>query len=323
MAAMATVFCPSVQTVSLSGAAKTKNGPSIFRKTAFLGEIPNPMVGVSLRKLAAARQGVVSARCTLGGGRLQGRRFPRYDVRSRAGTNMCNGMRSPWGPVMGGSPQGGCKTPATDIYSFLNELMRAPPAGARRGNPWDVEEDKEAWYIRFEVPGFSAKDVKVQVEENNLLSIAAQMPPVAETAERAERFQSRRTRGSFSTRITLPKEVQAEKISAEVKDGLLMVTLPKVIPEQKLPKVISVNVKEAVPETENEGTEGKMQEEVKGADSETSKTRPRESGEEDVLDVELRFFWVALNDGWSLGGFDYCDPSETCSDREPFQTKHL
>eukprot|EP00271_Cylindrocystis_brebissonii_P004916 TRINITY_DN1684_c0_g1_i3.p1 TRINITY_DN1684_c0_g1~~TRINITY_DN1684_c0_g1_i3.p1 ORF type:complete len:295 (-),score=49.97 TRINITY_DN1684_c0_g1_i3:559-1443(-) len=250
MAAMATVFCPSVQTVSLSGAAKTKNGPSIFRKTAFLGEIPNPMVGVSLRKLAAARQGVVSARCTLGGGRLQGRRFPRYDVRSRAGTNMCNGMRSPWGPVMGGSPQGGCKTPATDIYSFLNELMRAPPAGARRGNPWDVEEDKEAWYLRFEVPGFSAKDVKVQVEDDNVLSIAAQKPPIAETMEKAERFQSRQMRGSFSTRITLPTEVHTEKISAEVQDGVLMVTLPKIIAEQKLPKVISVNVREVVPETD-------------------------------------------------------------------------
>eukprot|EP00271_Cylindrocystis_brebissonii_P004915 TRINITY_DN1684_c0_g1_i2.p1 TRINITY_DN1684_c0_g1~~TRINITY_DN1684_c0_g1_i2.p1 ORF type:complete len:269 (-),score=56.36 TRINITY_DN1684_c0_g1_i2:789-1595(-) len=251
---MATILCQSLQGLSLSRASVANNVEAKLQKSTFFGEKPVSMKAspAVAGELARSKDSLLfSADAFPGGRRIQGRRLPRYDVRSRAGDGVSN-MLSPWGAILGTVPQRGSKSPASDVYWLLNELARELPAGTSRGSSWDVEEDKDAWYLRFELPGYSAKDVKVQVEEDNVLSIAAQKSAVSETSEKDDRFQSRRMRGGFSTRLTLPEEVQAENISAEVKNGILVVTLPKVVPEQKRPKVISVNVKEALPDTEGQ-----------------------------------------------------------------------
>lgn len=87
----------------------------------------------------------------------------------------------------------------------------------------DVVETGDAIVIEAEVPGLKSEDVEVSFE-NGELSLKG-----AKKAESKDAPVHRRERlyGAFERRLTLPWEIQADKISAEMKDGVLTVTLPK------------------------------------------------------------------------------------------------
>jgi len=103
----------------------------------------------------------------------------------------------------------------------------------------DIEEDNDNVMVRAEIPGMKKEDIKVSVR-NNVLTISGERKQEKEmknkTYHRVERYY-----GKFSRTITLPSEVETDKIKASYKDGVLMVTLPK--PESKKPKQIDVEIK--------------------------------------------------------------------------------
>ncbi|KAI5075290.1 hypothetical protein GOP47_0009366 [Adiantum capillus-veneris] len=101
--------------------------------------------------------------------------------------------------------------------------------------PWDVIEDEEAFHIRVDMPGFSKEDVKVAVEDG-VLVVSAERDPEKEDSRWAAKSYSK-----FKTRLALPEDGQVDKISAEMKNGVLFVSVPKVKPEDKK-QVINVDV---------------------------------------------------------------------------------
>jgi len=100
----------------------------------------------------------------------------------------------------------------------------------------DIYETETNLILQADLPGFSAKDIDIVVENNGLTirgerQFDAKVPP--EGLHRMERSY-----GKFSRSFTLPASVDAQKIQANYKNGVLSVTLAKA--EHARPKRIQI-----------------------------------------------------------------------------------
>lgn len=94
-------------------------------------------------------------------------------------------------------------------------------------------QDKDNYYLALNVPGFSDKDIKVEIDKRNL-SVSAKK-------EVDKLFHSK---NSFSYKYNLPKDVDLEgNIIAECRDGVLSLTFPKKQLIESHPKLIPVTSK--------------------------------------------------------------------------------
>lgn len=102
----------------------------------------------------------------------------------------------------------------------------------------DVMEDVEKFRIKVELPEVKKEDIKVSVQ-NGQLRIEGERKQEKEEKNkkfhRVERFY-----GSFLRTFSIPDNVDGAKLSAEFKDGLLNVYLPKT--EKHVPKPVDVKV---------------------------------------------------------------------------------
>jgi len=101
----------------------------------------------------------------------------------------------------------------------------------------DVSEDDANVIVRASLPGFRKEDVEVEVHDGVLTIKAAH---TEEHEEKGERFYRReRQFGSVSRRVALPSAVVEDDASAELKDGVLTLRIPKT--RQATPKKISID----------------------------------------------------------------------------------
>lgn len=104
---------------------------------------------------------------------------------------------------------------------------------------FEVKETKDAFVFKADLPGIKAEDLDVKLTQNRL-TVSGKRE--AEKTEKGDTFYTyERSYGSFTRSFTLPEGVAAEKIDADLKDGVLTVTLPKK-PEAQ-PKQIAVKAK--------------------------------------------------------------------------------
>ncbi len=102
----------------------------------------------------------------------------------------------------------------------------------------DVSETKDSVIINTEIPGMSKDDVKVSIQDN-VLTLSGEKKQENEEKD-ANYHRTERSYGSFSRSFTLPTTVQADKVKAAYKDGILRITLPK--SEEVKPKQIPITV---------------------------------------------------------------------------------
>ncbi len=103
----------------------------------------------------------------------------------------------------------------------------------------DVAETDEAVVVKMEVPGVDPKAIEVSIA-GDTLTIRGEKH--AETEEKGRSWHRvERSRGRFERSLTLPSPIDAEKVSAECRDGVLTLELPK--REEARPKSIQVTVK--------------------------------------------------------------------------------
>ena len=103
----------------------------------------------------------------------------------------------------------------------------------------DVHETDKDILIGVELPGLDKKDIKVEVN-NNTLTISGERKRESKY-EDAECCRVERLYGKFERTFGLPENVKTDKLSAEYKNGLLTLTLPKT--EKAIPKEIAIEVK--------------------------------------------------------------------------------
>ena len=102
----------------------------------------------------------------------------------------------------------------------------------------DVMETNEEFQIRAELPGVEKKDVKLSVENGVLLISGHREQEKEEKGKRYHKIE--RAYGNFARSFTVPEAVDPEKVTADFKNGLLTVRLPK--SEKARPKSIEVQV---------------------------------------------------------------------------------
>jgi len=89
----------------------------------------------------------------------------------------------------------------------------------------DVTENEKEYLITADAPGVKREDLKVTVEEG-VLMISGERK--SEKEEKGKKFHKvERSYGRFARSFTLPEDAEDEKLSAQFKDGVLTVHLPK------------------------------------------------------------------------------------------------
>jgi HSP20 family protein len=151
-----------------------------------------------------------------GGGRLrplENRAFDDVFGRSLAPL----GLFDLWRQAFSGLPAMGAGLPGS---------MGAGLSGSMGGlASTDIHETDKEYRLTVELPGLKPEDVEVSLE-GDALRISGEKSQETEATRGAYRVSERRF-GRFERSFPLPADVDAERIQAEVRDGLLRVTLPK------------------------------------------------------------------------------------------------
>jgi HSP20 family protein len=135
------------------------------------------------------------------------------------------------------------------LQSRLSTLFGRAPVRRKNGEEetitvaeWaplvDITEDDKEYLIKAELPEVKKDEVKVAVE-NGVLTITGERK--FEKEEKNKKYHRvERAYGSFVRTFIVPDDADADKVSAEFKDGVLKVHLPK--SEKAKPKQIEVKV---------------------------------------------------------------------------------
>lgn len=89
----------------------------------------------------------------------------------------------------------------------------------------DFSENADAFSIKLEIPGLEPKDVQVLLQDNVLTVKGEKKEESKQKDERYYRLE--RVHGAFSRSLRLPSPVDATKVNALFKNGLLTITVPK------------------------------------------------------------------------------------------------
>ncbi len=132
--------------------------------------------------------------------------------------------------------------PGDMLRDFMNLHFPFFPQEKAGMNTWspslDVHDDKDAFTVTLEAPGLKKEAFEISWHDG-VLSIAGERKEESEAKEK-NCFRRERFFGRFSRSVSLPADVQSDKIAATYLDGVLTVTLPKA--EKAKPKQIEVSV---------------------------------------------------------------------------------
>ncbi|UCG95880.1 MAG: Hsp20/alpha crystallin family protein [archaeon] len=95
----------------------------------------------------------------------------------------------------------------------------------RSGIPVDLSETEGSIIVKANMPGIDKQNVSLRIVDNRLVIEGEQSEE--EREEKKNYFRQERRYGNFHREISLPVEVEEDSTKAEMKDGVLMVELPK------------------------------------------------------------------------------------------------
>ena len=111
---------------------------------------------------------------------------------------------------------------------FFDSMFSSMDNWSTRVPAVDVEENDKEYTVKAELPGFDENDVNLTVE-NHVLTLSGKVDEKNEEKDKNNRKYLVRERRveTFERSFSLPEGVDEENISAQFKNGLLTVTLPK------------------------------------------------------------------------------------------------
>ena len=112
------------------------------------------------------------------------------------------------------------------INSMFNRDWNLEPIQSTKWNPAvDVKETDNSFLISADIPGLPKKDINIEVSDD-VLSITGER--TEDKVEDSDLYHYReRSKGAFTRSFHLPESVDEKKISANFKDGILNIELPK------------------------------------------------------------------------------------------------
>jgi HSP20 family protein len=106
----------------------------------------------------------------------------------------------------------------------------------------DLFEDDDSFFVKVDLPGMKADDIDISVTNDVLTIKGARKTDAGGDREKKGRKYAREERfyGTFQRTVPLPMPVNNDMVKAQMRDGVLYVTLPK--REETKPKKITVKV---------------------------------------------------------------------------------
>jgi HSP20 family protein len=133
----------------------------------------------------------------------------------------------------------------SDIQGEVNRLFDSflgRPASGSQARTWapvlDIHETKDDLVLNFELPGVTDKDVSLSIT-GDLLTLKGERGTNRDLKDESV-YHVERVYGKFERSVQLPMPVQAEKVKATYRDGVLEVKLPKA--EEVKPKEIKIDI---------------------------------------------------------------------------------
>ena len=133
----------------------------------------------------------------------------------------------------------------SDFDQIRREMLRlldastgdgAPDQGAGVFPPMNITQDDDNFYLRAKIPSIKPAELSISALRNRV-SISGKRE-IPREHDRVSYHRKERPEGGFNRAVTLPTEVDAERVDARYTDGILTLTLPKA--EQAKPRQIAV-----------------------------------------------------------------------------------
>ena len=137
------------------------------------------------------------------------------------------------------NPNPGLVRTQTDIDRLFRDLVEQMPRHEAAWVPrMDVAESPTEYAITMDLPGVAKDALKLSIADN-VLTVAGEKHVDREIA--ATNFHRvERKRGAFSRSIQLGQDLDPAKVRAQFADGVLAITIPKVVPAKPAPIAIPV-----------------------------------------------------------------------------------
>ena len=114
--------------------------------------------------------------------------------------------------------------PIRDLLAIQQRLDRFAPGPSGWVPPIDVHETADEYVITAEIPGLRKGDIHIRVNDG-LLELSGERRERGVPCEQYHRVERRH--GGFSRTFQLPLPVDADRITADLRDGVLTVVCPK------------------------------------------------------------------------------------------------
>ncbi|MDR2799903.1 MAG: Hsp20/alpha crystallin family protein [Desulfovibrio sp.] len=133
-----------------------------------------------------------------------------------------------------------------DGLSLHNTNMQSRVSGLFRP-ALDIHREKDKYVINIELAGIDENNITVEIKDNELVVSGEKREEKktqeSESEEQEFGYYTERQYGSFTRTLSMPEDADEDAVSAEHKNGVLTIVLPRREPEKAASRTIAVNKK--------------------------------------------------------------------------------
>lgn len=122
----------------------------------------------------------------------------------------------------------------TSLFDALDDMMDFAPSSSTRAFPMDVEDKGEGYEVKAYLAGVNKDDIDIELNEGRL-SISVKVEEKEE--DKGKNFLQKEFTSFNATRGIYLKDASNEGLSARYADGVLTVTVPKIVEKKNVTKV--------------------------------------------------------------------------------------